>query len=156
MKTFLKAGVPLFKIKLFRDLFEETGYHLCNRTKFCNLIPFIVEEVSQIKGEIKGKCLGVIFDGTTHVCEAFALVIHFVSDSWSIEQRYIKIRLLAKALTGEEIAHELINISSAQYGITSNEIVTVMRDRASINNAVMRTLKIIFPTVLMWAVFLTP
>ena len=44
MKTFLQAGVPLFKIKLFRDLFEETGYCLCDRRTFCDMLPFIVEE----------------------------------------------------------------------------------------------------------------
>ena len=99
MKTFLQAGVPLNKIKIFRGLLEDTGYRLCDRRTLYDLLPFIAEEeVSRIKGEIKGKSLGVIFDGTTHVCEAFAVVIRFVSNSWSIEQRLIKIQLLAKAL----------------------------------------------------------
>ena len=39
-----------------------------------------------------------------HVCEAFAVVVQFVSDTWNIEQQLIKIQLLAKALTGKEIA----------------------------------------------------
>ena len=60
----------------------------------------------------------------------------------------IKIQLLAKALTGEEVARELISILGAQYGIATNDIVAVMRDRASINNVAMRTLKIVYPVVL--------
>ena len=82
MKTFLQAGIPLNKIKEFRDLFEETGFNLFDRRTLHDLVPFI--EMSQIKNEIKGKrlgLLGVIFDGTTHVCEAFAIVVRFVSDS---------------------------------------------------------------------------
>ena len=149
MRTFLQAGVPLNKIKIFRDLLEDNGYRLCDRRTLYDLLPFIVEEeVSRIKGEIKGKRLGIIFDGTTHVCEAFAIVIRFVSNSWSIEQRLIRIQLLAKALTGEEVARELISILGAQYGIAANDIVAVMRDRASINNVAMRTLKIVYPVVL--------
>ena len=151
MKTFLQAGVPLNKIKIFRGLLEDTGYRLymCDRRNLYDLLPFIAEEeVSRIKGEIKGKSLGVIFDGTTHVCEAFAIVIRFVSDSWSIEQRLIKIQLLAKALTGKEIARELISILGAQYSIATNDIVAVMRDCASVNNVAIRTIKIVYPVVL--------
>jgi len=105
MKTFLQAGVPLSKIKVFRDLLEETSFRLCERRILYDLISFIVDkEMSQIKGEIKGKGLEVIFDDNTHVCEAFAVVVQFVSDTWNIEQQLIKIQLLAKALTGKEIA----------------------------------------------------
>ena len=79
MKTFLRAGVPLNKISSFRNLLEENGYRLCDRRYMYDLLPFIVnEEVSRIKDEIQGKSLGIIFDGTTHVCEAFAIVIWFI------------------------------------------------------------------------------
>ena len=47
-----------------------------------------------------------MFDGTTHTCEALAIILRFVSESWSIEQRLIRIQLLTKSLTGEEIARE--------------------------------------------------
>ena len=101
MQTFLRAGVPLNKIGSFRIFLEESGYRLCDRRYMYDLVPFIVnEEVSRIKDEIQGKSLGVIFDGTTHVCEAFAIVVWFISDSWSIEQRLVKIQLLTKCLTG--------------------------------------------------------
>ena len=109
-----------------------------------DFVPFIVnEEVSRIKNEIQGKSLGVIFDGTTHICEAFVIVVRFISDSWTIEQRLIKIQLLAKCLTGQEVARELISVLSRQFGIDSNRIIAVMRDRASINNVALKTLKIV-------------
>lgn len=103
--------------------------------------------MSRIKDEIQGRSLGIIFDDTTHVCEACAIVIQFVSDSWCIEQKLIKIQLLAKCLTGEEVARELISVLSTQFGISSNSIVAVMRDRASVNNVAMKTLKIVYPAL---------
>ena len=149
MQTFLRAGVPLNKIGSFRNLLEESGHRLCDRRYMYDLVPFIVnEEVSRIKDEIQGKSLGIIFDGTTHVCEAFAIVVRFISDSRTIEQRLVKIQLLAKCLTGQEVARELISVLSTQFGIGSNSITAVMRDRASINNVALKTLKIVYPALL--------
>ena len=49
----LKAGVPLNKIDLFRDLLEEYRYALTSLTHLRQLIPFIhQEELSRIKREI--------------------------------------------------------------------------------------------------------
>ena len=114
-----------------------------------DLVPFIVnEEVSRIKDEIRGKSLGIIFDGTTHVYEAFAIVVRFISDSRTIKQRLVKIQLLAKCLTGQEIAHELISVVSTQFGMGLNSITAVMRDWASINKVALKTLKIAYPALL--------
>ena len=66
VRTFLKAGVPLRKIELFRDLLEETAFCLTDRRFMMDLVPFVLkEEEAAIKNEISGKDLGVIFDGTT-------------------------------------------------------------------------------------------
>ena len=51
-------------------------------------------------------------------------------------------------MTGEEIARELINAVSVGYGITSDRLVAIMRDRASVNGVATRTIKIIFPDIL--------
>ena len=82
MKTFLQAGAPLAKLDVFKEILEVNGYHLCTQRYMFDLIPFILnEEVAQIKSEINGKFVGVIFDGTTQFCEALAVVIRFISDS---------------------------------------------------------------------------
>ena len=60
MTAMLKAGVPLSKVDLFRDLLEEHGYALMSSTNFRQLIPFIHQEE-----------LSIISDETTHICEAF-------------------------------------------------------------------------------------
>ena len=38
-------------------------------------------------------------------------------DDWEIKQRLIRLQLLTKAMTGEEIAREIVNTVSTEYGI---------------------------------------
>jgi hypothetical protein len=52
-------------------------------------------------------------------------------------------QLLAKNLSGEEIARELITTLSTELGITPTRLPASMRDRASYNNVAMRTFKMI-------------
>ena len=50
-------------------------------------------------------------------------------------------------MTGEEIAREIINMLSTVYGVSSLQVLGVMRDRASINNVATRTLRIVYPNI---------
>ena len=68
----------------------------------------------------------------------------FISDSFTVEQRLVRIQLLAKSLTGEEIARELISVLSIFLGITSQFVVATVRDSATVNNNAIRTMKIIY------------
>ena len=36
------------------------------------------------------------------------ILVRFVDEKWNIQQRVVKLMLLAKSLTGEEVAHQLI------------------------------------------------
>ena len=79
-------------------------------------MPFIQEkELTKLRKEIAGKELSVIFDGTTYLGEALAIVIRYVTDDWSIQQKLVRLQILAKSLTGEEVARELINVLSVNY-----------------------------------------
>jgi len=83
----LKAGVPLSKVDLFRDLLEECGYALMSSTNLRQLIPFIHQEkLSRIKQEILNRPLSIIFDGTIHVCETFVVVLRYLTDDWELKQ----------------------------------------------------------------------
>ena len=53
-------------------------------------------------------------------------------------------KLLAKTMTGEEIAQQIIVILSTEFGISSNLIVAAMHDRASVNDVAMRTIKVVY------------
>ena len=149
MTAMLKAGVHLSIIDLFRDLLEEHGYAITSSTNVRQLIPFVhQEELSRIKHEILNQPLSIIFDGTTHVCEAFVIVLHYLTDYSELKQCVGRLKLLAKTMTGEEIAQQIIVILSTEFGIFSNLIVAAMRDRASINDVAMRTIKVVYNELL--------
>ncbi len=152
VSTFLRAGVPLAKIEVFRDLLEENAYRLSDRRGMSDLIPFIhSDERQNVKDELKDRKVSVIFDGTTHLGEAMVIVFRFV-DSFVIKQYLVRFKTLAKSMTGKEIARELISVLSVDYGITPNRLLAGIRDRASVNGVAMQTLKVVYP--LMWDVLL--
>jgi len=64
-----------------------------------------------VKQEIEGRDVSVVvFDGTTHLGEAMAVVLHFVDGEWNIQQQLVRLMLLAKSWKGEEVAHELLDV----------------------------------------------
>ena len=66
LRTFLKARVPLGKVDTFRELLEENAFRLCDSSNLRELIPFVCkQEQVGLLGEINGKWVSIIFDGTT-------------------------------------------------------------------------------------------
>ena len=57
-------------------------------------VPFIQEE-AHICSKIDGKQLSVIFDGTSHLGEALAVDLLFISREWSVEQRFVRVQMLS-------------------------------------------------------------
>ena len=127
---------------------EENAYRLTDRRNMHDYVPFILkDEENRIRQEIDGKQLSIIFDGTSRLGEALAIVVRFVNDDLSIHQRLVRLQMLTKSLTGEEIARELITALSVSYSIHPSNLLGAMRDRASTNNVAMRTLMIVYPKV---------
>ena len=111
-----------------------------------DLIPLLVsQEQADIKGELSGRPISVAFDGTTRLGEAMAVVVRYIDTSFNIQQRLIRLQLLAKSMAGEEIAREIIATISTQYGIASNLVVAMMHDMAACNGVALQTLKIVYP-----------
>ena len=76
VKPSVCASVPISKVNIFMELFEETGFWLTNKQYMLDLIPFILKEVeTKIKQEIEGKHASFIFDATTRLGEALAIVL---------------------------------------------------------------------------------
>jgi len=148
VQTFLRAGVPIAKLDIFRPLLEENAFRLTGTRHMLDLVPFILnEEKARIRKEIEGKFIAVIFDGTSRLGEVLAVVLCFISE-WTIQQRLVRLQFLVKSMNGEEIARELINILSVTLGIQSHLVLAAMRDIASVNNLAMRTVKVIYPNIL--------
>ena len=109
-------------------MLEEGGYSLSNRSNLSELIPFInQEEVNRVKEEISGKQVALIYDGTTHIAEALVINLRYVTGNWEIRQRVRRLKLLAKSLSGDELAHEIISCLSTELSIPSNLVVAAMR-----------------------------
>ena len=89
----------------------------------------------------------MIFDGTTRSGEAMAIILRFVND-WAILQCLIQLQLLAKSLTGEVAARELISVLRVDYRISPGTLVGAKHDRASTNSVAMTTLRVLYPEML--------
>ena len=112
-----------------------------------DLIPFILsEEMEQIKKEISGKPVSIIFDGTSRLGEALVIVLRFL-DNWEIKQRLVQLQILVKSMTGEELAREVLGVLCREYKLSTEQVLAAMRDRASVNNVAIRHIKIMFPNL---------
>ena len=104
----------------------QRAIRLTDRRHMSDLVPFVFsQEVNQIKPEMGGCSVSVIFNGTTRLREAMAIVVQFVHTDFNIHQHLICMLLLAKSMTGEEIARELINTLSMHYGISSELLLAL-------------------------------
>ena len=142
--AFLKSGIPLQKIDGLREVLEAGGYRLTDARGMRDLVPFVhTNEGNKIKEELSEKSVSAIFDGT-RLGEAFAIVLCFISEG-KIMQRLIKLQMFAKPMNADELARKVISVLQITYGISSNQLLACMHDRASINGAAMRTIKVVFP-----------
>ena len=80
-----------------------------------------------MKSEIKGRPISIIFDGTTHVCEAMVIVLRFIDNEWTIQQRVGRLTLLAKSMRGEEVAQQIVSVISQELGIPSSYVIAAKR-----------------------------
>jgi hypothetical protein len=112
------------------------------------LIPFILgEELDNLKQLLSDRPISNIFDGTTHVAEAFVVVVRYIDDEWVVFQKVAQLLLLSKSMTGEEVARLLVEVLSTKLGVLNKNVVAAMRDRASINSVAMCTLKVLYNRV---------
>ena len=106
VETFLKAGIPLSKVDYLRPLLESGYGRLTYSTHMAQLIPFLhCKEEDELKKEISGApYVAVIFDGTSRLGEALAVVLRYVDADLKIHQRFVRFHVLAKSLAGLELS----------------------------------------------------
>ena len=145
VEQFLKAGIPLRKIDSLRELLEENAFRLTHSSHLSDYIsPLHLKEKQTVRELISGRDVSLIFDGTSRLGEALAIVIRFCV-GWSIKQKLVRLSMLAKSLSGEEIAREILTVLSSQLGIPSGNLLAKMRDRASVNNV---AVAILYPSAI--------
>ena len=130
-----------------RELLEDSPT-LTSATNLCQILPFILhDEMEKLKGEIQGHPVSIIFNGTTHACEAMVILLHFIDDQWTIQQHVCRLKLLAKSMRGEKIAQQIVSIISQEPGIRSSFIIAASRDQAAVNDVAMRTVKVFYSSL---------
>ena len=94
VEQFLKSGIPMSKIDNLRSLLEEGSHRLTHSSHLSEYIPVLyLEEKKKIKDEIEGRDVSVIFDGSTRLGEALAIVLRFFSQG-CIMQRLVKVAVI--------------------------------------------------------------
>lgn len=94
---------------------EEYGEKLTGQQHLGDLIPMVRDqERRDLKKMLCGRPLSLIFDSTTKVGEAMAILVRFVEDDFTICQKLIRLQLVAKSMHGPEtrlltlcLAHKL-------------------------------------------------
>ena len=145
---FLKAGIPLAKIDSLRLLLEDGSERLTDSSHMATYVPFVLEtEKSDIMDELKDKpYVTGIFDGSTYQGETLAVILRYVTADYEIRQRLVSVRILAKSLTGQQLAREILTVLSTQLQYPSGKFIAVTRDGASVNGAAVKFLKeIMYP-----------
>ena len=104
----LRAGIPLSKIDDLRPFLEKHGHRLTASGHLSELIPSILEKEKRDLQSVEE--VSIIFDGTTRLGEALAVVIRFVQENFKPTQRLLRLQVVAKALKAEELAQRLINV----------------------------------------------
>ena len=89
IQSFLTAGIPLSKIDYLRSFLEKYGHRLTSQSHLRELIPSVLQkEKETLKSELsKAKVVSTIFDGSTRLGEALAIIVRFVDSQWNVQQR---------------------------------------------------------------------
>jgi hypothetical protein len=92
--------------------------------------------------------LSVVFDGTTRICEVFALVIRYVDEKLNIQQRLVSLSFLQKSLTGAQTAAQIVHELFEYLKQPMDQVVCAMRDGASVNTLAIATLLALCPLLI--------
>ena len=135
VKALLKAGSPLLKVDILRPFLEKYGHPLTSRNHLAECIPMILQKkIDFVKSEIAANsAFPEIFDESTRLGEALAIIVRFIDKDWNIQQRPLKLEILAKSMNVEELAQRLIQCLAVDYGMQPNHLLAAMRDGASLN-----------------------
>ena len=148
VENFLRAGIPLSKVDSLRGLLEEDGMKLTHSSHLADCIPLLLkQEKEKLRAELEETFVSDIFDGTTRSGEVLAIVLRFVKEG-NIEQRLVRLVLLAKSVNGDELAREVLTTLSTELGVTGSKLLACIRDGASVNTKAMATLRIMYPQVM--------
>ena len=148
-QCFLEAGIPLEKVKgNLRDLLEEGGQRLTSSSHLRECIPVIHGMYRKnLAKELEGHKLAIVFDGSTRLGEAFALVTRHVDEGFHIVQCLAALKCLQKSMCGDEVSGLLVDVLMEELHVPRRSVVAAMRDGASVNTVALRNMQQMFPLI---------
>ena len=87
--------------------------------------------------------MSAIFDGTTRFGKALAICLRFIKNG-KLHQRLVRLLLLAKPVTGDELERKFLTVLSTELGVSGEDLLACMRDGASVNGKAMCTIEIMY------------
>ena len=149
VESCLTAGIPLSKVDLIRPFLEKHGHHITSRSHLSEMIPTVLaKEKEKLKSKLStAHSFSVIFDGSTRLGEALAIIVPLIDGNWNLQQRLIRFQILAKSLKNEELAQCLLEFFAVNFSIKPAGLLAAMKDDAAVNEAALRQVKFYFPKV---------
>ena len=98
-----------------KDLLEQNGYQLSD-ARHMKLSAYYSP---WLDGRATRKIISVLFNGTTHLGEVLAVVVHFIR-IWTIQQRLVRLEFQTQSMKEEEIAQEHISVLFVIIGVESH------------------------------------
>ena len=142
----LTAGIPISKVDNLRPFLEKYGHCLTSSSHLTELIPLILKrEKDCVKSEIAAiDSFSVIFDGSTGLGEALAIVVRFIDNQWLIQQRVVKLEVLARSMNAEQLAQRLIQCLAVECMIRPDQLLASMRNSEAVIEAALRQVSFFF------------
>ena len=89
IQSFLTAGIPLSKIDCLRSFLEKYGHRLTSQSHdhLRELIPSVLQkEKGILQSELsEAKAVSTIFDSSTRLGEALAIIVRFADSQWNVQ-----------------------------------------------------------------------
>ena len=117
-------------IQYFKDFLQKYTRHFPNQSHLKHIIPVLqAAEIQDIKHPAGSKPFSVSFDGTTRVCEAFAVVVRLLNQQFNPILMLLTILFIDDQLNGLTTATEIVRIIFNRFGIEdSSRVAGFMRD----------------------------
>ena len=142
VESFLAAGLPMTKIDELSGLLkQQVGPH----THLKAFIPKVeAYEFRRLRMEIAGQKVTVIFDGTTRLGEAIAVLLRWCpSDFSGIQMRLVTFATTEKHMDGRQLCAFVAKMLTKSCDVEIEDVVGGARDSCSTNGTAMRNIKLL-------------
>ena len=140
------------KIDCLRLFLEKFGHRLTSQSHLRVLILSVLQnEKETLKSELsEAKAVSTIFDDSTRLGarEALTIIVRFVDSQWNVQQRLVRLQVLAKSLKAEELAQCLIQALAVECATQPGALLAEMKDGAYVNQAALLQARFFFPQLL--------